>query len=140
MGETAATPATFSTDMNLGGIALKASGAVTASTQETAVFLGKGKFRIVTVVSAVDVAGTDEGYVVNLEADSSAAAATYFEIATLLAGGATTVWKKPSIVTGTYVTIVENPYDYNVRVTTTILAGSSSITFSVTAYPVETNA
>lgn len=140
MGETAATPATFPTEMNLGGTALKASGAVTSSTQETAVFVGKGKFRIVTTVSAVDVAGTDEGYVVNLEANTAAVTGTWFKLATLVAGGATAVWKQPSIVIGTYVTIVQNPYDYQVRVTTTSLAASSSITFAVDAYPVETNA
>jgi hypothetical protein len=140
MGETAATPAVFPTGMNIGGLALKASGAVTSSTQETAVIVGKGKFRIVTTVTAVDVASTDEGYVVNLEANTAAATSTWFTLATLLAGGATTVWKMPSVVIGTYVTIVENPYDYQVRVTTTCLASGSSITFSVDAYPVESNA
>ena len=140
MGETAATPATFPTEMNIGGVALKASSAVTASAQATAVEIGKGKFRIVTTVTVVDVAGTDEGYVINLEASTRAAPTVWFTLATLLAGGATTVWKMPSVVIGTYVTIVENPYDYYVRVTTTCLASSSSITFSVDAYPVESNA
>lgn len=140
MSETAATPAVFPTGMLIGGTALKASGAVTASTQETAVEIGKGKFKIVTTVTAVDVASTDEGYVINLEASTRATPATWFTLATLLAGGATAVWKMPGIIIGTYVTIVENPYDYYVRVTTTCLASGSSITFSVDAYPVETNA
>lgn len=141
MGETAATPATFPTEMNLGGLALKASSAVTASAQSSGVFVGKGKFRIVTTVTAVDVAGTDELYCIDLEANTAAATSTWFTLATLLSGGHTTVAKKPTLVAGTYVTIVENPYDYQVRVTTTITAGSTaSITFSVDAYPVETNA
>lgn len=143
MGETAATPAVFPTEMELGGTALKAAGLVAASTQETAVFLGKGKFRIVTAITAIEIASNDEHYTIDLEADKSSAAGTYFTLATLFAGGATEVMGKPDAVVGRYVTIVENPYDYNVRVTTSVIgsiAGGGGINFTVTAYPIESNA
>jgi hypothetical protein len=141
MGETAATLATFPTEMEIGGTALKAAGLVAVSTQETAVVVGKGKFRIVTTVTALEIASNDELYIIDLEANTASATTTWYTIATLAALSATEIIGKPDSVVGRYVTIVENPYDHQVRVTTSVKGSiATGINFTVDAYPVESNA
>jgi hypothetical protein len=141
MAATAATPATFPTEMNLGGTALKAAGLVAADAQTTAVFVGKGKFRVVTTISAIEIASNDEVYIIDLEANTGAVTGTWFTLATLFAGGATEKINKPDSVVGTYVTVVENPYDYQVRVATSVLGSiATGINFTVDIYPIESNA
>jgi hypothetical protein len=141
MGETAATPAVFSTGMLIGGTALHAAGLFTASAQDTGVELGKGKFKIVTTITAIEVDTTGEAYIIDIEASTRAAPTVWFTLGTAFAGGKADTTKKVVAAAGTYVTIVENPYDYLVRVTLSVLGSpSTGINFTVDAYPVESNA
>jgi hypothetical protein len=127
--------------MLLGGVALKAAGLVAADDQSTAVIVGKGKFKLVVVISAIEIASNDEYYIIDLEANTAAATSTWFTLATLFAGGATEKVNKPDGVVGTYVTLVENPYDYQVRVATNVMGTiAAGINFTVDIYPVESNA
>ena len=124
-------------DVKLGGTTLKAAGAITADTSSTAVFLGKGKFRIVTTWTTCVVTGSDELYHVCLDADTRYAAATYYEIATLAVLGysGATGRDASDSGTGSKEIIVDNPYDSNVRVRTCVNGASPSCNFSVIAYP-----
>jgi len=66
----ALTIATWSPDGKLGAVSLKAASAVTSDTTETAVEVGKGKFRLVIAITAIDVDTADDLYMVLLEANS----------------------------------------------------------------------
>jgi hypothetical protein len=142
MGETAATPATFPTEMEIGGTALKATGAITASTQGSGVEVGKGKFRIVMTISAIEIASNTENYIVDIEANTRTASSTWFTIGSFGIFGAQEMQGKPDSVIGRYVLIVENPYDYQIRYTMSTAASgiSTGINMTIDAYPVETNA
>ena len=133
--------ATWSTDGKLGGVTLKSAGLVAADTSETAVELGKGIYRIVITTTAVEIASDDELYVVELEANTRNAESTYYTIGTVAVLGAlqATGRDTDSSNAESYETIVDNPYDYKVRVRTyvngTIATGAN---FSVVAYPLMT--
>jgi len=138
MAGTAATIATqWSTEDQLGGIALHAAGLVAASAQDTAVFLGKGDYLIKTVVSAIEIADNDELFVVDIEGDLDSAAATYYRLGTIFADGAKEITGRAvDGAVGTYYTVIRNPLDNNVRETTNISGTvGTGINFTVTAYP-----
>ena len=130
---------TWMNDNKLGGVTLKATGsAETASTTQTAVELGKGKYRIVTNVSAIDVAGSDEHYLVVLEANTRLVTGTYYEIATLYCGGdSSKTGRSADDVADEIEIIVDNPYDYVIRVRSYMIGATTSLTYSVTAYALD---
>lgn len=129
-------------DVKLGETTLKAAALVAADTNSTAVYLGKGKFRVVTTWTTCQISGTDELYHVCLDADTRAAATTYYEIATLAVLGysGATGRDASDAATGSKEIIVHNPYDYNVRVRTVVNGASPTCNFSVIAYPIVSNA
>jgi hypothetical protein len=131
--------ATWSPDGKIGGTTLKASAALTNATTknvETAVELGKGKYRIVTDITAMTLAGANDFYLMVLEANTRDATSTYYEIGTLFAGGAKELTgRSANDSVGKLEIIVDNPYDNQVRVVTYIVASAGSVTASVKAYP-----
>lgn len=132
------TVAAWSPDGKLGGVTLKAAGLVAADKSETAVTIGKGKYRIVLATTAVEIADNDELYVVELEANTLNATSTYYTIATLAVLGALEVTGRDtdSSAAETYEIIVDNPYDYQVRVRTYVNGTvATGVNFSVVAYP-----
>lgn len=135
------TVATWSPDGKLGGVTLKSAGLVAADTSETAVEIGKGIYRIVLTTTAVEIASDDELYVVELEANTRNATSTYYTIGTLAVLGALEVTGRDTDTADadSYEIIVDNPYDYQVRVRTyvngTVATGCN---FSVVAYPLLT--
>jgi hypothetical protein len=128
--------ATWSPDGKLGAVALKAAGLVAASATETAVEVGKGKFRIVSNITAIETASNNEMYNVVLEANSRSATTTWNEIGTLFARGASeTTGRSADDSTDEEEIIVDNPYDYQVRVHTYVVGSiSTGINYTVDAY------
>jgi hypothetical protein len=127
--------ATWSSDAKLGGVALKAAGLIAADTNSTAVNVGKGKYRIVTNMTAIEVASNDEHYTIVLEGSSDGT--NFYEIGTLASVGASEITGRAADDTADEVeVIVDNPYDYQVRVTTYVTGTiATGINFTVTAYP-----
>lgn len=128
---------TWSPEGKLGAVTLEASAAhATNDAVGTAVFIGKGKKRIVTDATVVKVSGNNEMYLITLEANTIAATTTYKTIATLFAGGDTSVTGRDTDdVLDSQEIIIDNPYDYQVRVRSNMVGSSPSITYSVNAYP-----
>jgi hypothetical protein len=123
-------------DFGSGGVALKASGAVTADTNETAVYVGRGWFAVVVDVTAIDIASGDELYNIRFQANTAADTATYNDLAPALClGAAAVIGGATASVTGKYVLGVFNPYDHQVRVVTSLNGTSPSVTFSADAFP-----
>lgn len=128
----------YSPDNKLGGVTLKSAGLVAADTSETAVEIGKGKYRIVLTWTACEVASNDELYNVVLEANTRNATSTYYKVAPLGAYGALEVTgdEADTPSTGTMEVIADNPLDYQMRVRTYVNGTiATGINFSVTAYP-----
>ncbi len=129
--------ATWSPDCKLGAVALKATGAEATSTTSTAVELGKGKFRIVLTWIACEVDSSNEFYNICLEANTRDATSTYYKIASLgCYGDSSRTADTDTPAAGTYEMIVDNPYDYQVRVRSYI-AGTfgTGMDYTVDAYP-----
>jgi len=131
--------ATWSPDGKNAPVTLRASATTTgASTKntDTAVLLGKGKYRVVTDVTVIETAGNDEGYTIVLEANTRAATSTWYEIGTIGHFGAAEVTGRAADdAADEYEIIVDNPYDYQVRVVTYKIGSTpTGITFSVKAY------
>ena len=129
--------ATWSPDCKLGGVELKALGREATSTTSTEVELGKGKFRIVLTWTECEVDSSNEFYNICLEANTRAATSTYYKIASLgCYGDSSRTADTDTADTGEYEMIVDNPYDYQVRVRSYI-AGTfgTGMKYSVTAYP-----
>ena len=128
--------ATWSPDGKLGPVVLKAAGLVAATTNETAVYVGKGKMRIVTAITAIEVASNNELYISVIEASDRSATTTWREIGTLFARGAKEVTGRTADdSTDEEEIIIDNPYDYNVRVTTYVVGSiATGINYSVNAY------
>ena len=134
--------ATWPADKITGGVSLKASGAVTTDTTETAVELGKGRYDLYVSISAIETASGDEFYHILLEGNTRNTTGTYYEIGEIGSFGAATPTGRASADTAAnFWRTVENPLDYQVRVRTyTNGSISTGITFSVTAYPVNRKA
>jgi hypothetical protein len=125
-------------DVILGGTTLKAAALVATDTASTAVYLGKGKFRVVTTWTACEIDNNDELYHVTLEANTRAVTGTWYEIACLavLGDSVATGRGTDEASTGSKQIIVDNPYDYQVRVNTLVNGTvSTGCNFSVIAYP-----
>jgi hypothetical protein len=131
--------ATWSPDGKIGGLTIKTLANVKGSTitNGTAYEVGKGKFKAVTKVTVLDVDANDEHYIMVVEANTRAATSTWYEIGTLFAGGAHEVTGRAADdAADEYEIILDNPYDYQVRVTTYILGSTNvGITSSVILYP-----
>lgn len=134
----APTVATWSPDGKLGGVTLKSSGAVTTDTTETAVEVGKGKYRIVIAITAIDVDTSDDMYNIVLEANTRNATSTWYRLTPKQCfGHSTATGDDSSDGADEYEIIVDNIYDYQVRVKTFVVGTvTTGITFSVTAYRV----
>jgi len=130
--------ATWINDNKLGPVTLLASVAETASTASFSnVEVGKGKMRVVTKYTAIDTIGTDEHYTVVLEANTRAVTGTWYEIGTLLSVGAAATTGRSGADTADEVEIiVDNPYDYQVRVRSYMVGATTSLTYSVLGYSV----
>lgn len=110
--------ATWSPDGKLGAVALKSAGLVAADGTETAVELGKGMYRIVVTTTACEVDSNNELYVSVIEANTRNATSTWYELGVVLLAGAleATGRDTDSSASETYETIIDNPYDYQLRV------------------------
>ena len=120
-----------------GGVTLQAAGLVTASAQNTAVAAGRGWYKIVCTVSAVEVASNDERYAIDIEANTADTTGTWFRLATVLdIGAAEVTGRQADDTTGTYVAAVFNPNDYQIRAVNHVL-GTIATGFNcvVKAYP-----
>lgn len=130
--------ATWPNDCKLGGVTLRSAAAVTADATATAVEIGKGKFRVVTTWTTCEVDNNDELYHITLEANKRSATSTWYEIGTLavLGDSVATGRDTDQTSTGAIEVIIDNPYDYQVRVRSyvngTVATGCS---LSVIAYP-----
>lgn len=130
--------ATWSPDGKLGAVSLKAAGLITADGTETAVIVGKGKYRIVLTTTAVEIASNDEFYLVELEANTSGATSTWYSIGVLACLGALEVTHRDTDTAAaeSYEVIVDNPYDYQVRVRYYVNGAiATGANFTVDAYP-----
>ena len=127
---------TWSPDGKLGAVALKAAGLIITETNETAVYVGKGKMRIVTNITAIEVASNNELYISVIEANTRGATSTWKEVLTLFARGAKEVTDRAADdAADEEEIIVDNPYDFNVRVTTYVIGSiSTGINYTVDAY------
>lgn len=129
----------WSNDAELGAVELKASGNVQGSTKnaEAAVYAGKGRFKVRLDVTVLDVASGDELYIVDVEANTVAAPATFKRVATLLTlGDKAATGRDADDAIDSYVALFENPEDYQVRLVT-YLKGSTAggITYSAKMFP-----
>ena len=129
--------ATWPNDNKLGAVALKAAGAVTATGNETAVEVGKGAFKCVSNITAIDCDASDDLFIAVIEANTRNATSTWLEIGTLFArGNATATGRSTNDSTDEEEIIVDNPYDYQVRVKTYLpTTTTSGINYTVNAYP-----
>lgn len=129
--------ATWSPDCKLGAVALKAAGLEAASTNSTAVEVGKGKFRAVLTWTACEVDTGDEFYNIVIEANTRAVTGTWKKIASLGCYGCAALTSDTvTPAAGAYEMIVDNPYDYQVRVTSYIRGTfGTGMNYSVDAYP-----
>jgi hypothetical protein len=130
---------TWSPDCKLGGTTIRAS-AVTASGTETGTSyeVGKGKFRAVLNWTVCETGTGDEFYNVVIEANSRAATSTYYKIGTLGCYGCAALTSDTVTPnTGEFETIIDNPYDYQIRVKVYCRGsiGSGGLTHSVVIYP-----
>ena len=128
--------ATWSPDGKLDGVTLKSSGAVTTDTTETAVELGKGKYRIVIAITAIDVNAADDLYSIFIDANTRNATSTWYRITPKMCfGHETATGDDDNDAADEYEIIVDNPYDYQLRVTTDVVGTvSTGITYSMVAY------
>jgi len=128
--------ATWSPDGKLDGVALKSAGAITSDTTEDAVELGKGKYRLVLAITAIDVNATDDLYTVFVDANTRNATSTWKRVTPKMCfGHSTATGDDASDSTDTYEIIVDNPYDYQLRVTTDVVGTvSTGINYTLTAY------
>lgn len=132
------TVATWNPDGKLGGVTLKSAGLIAADNTATAVEIGKGKYRIKTTWTACEIDNNDELYHVAIEANTRNATSTWYDIGTvaLLGDSVATGRDTDTAATGSMEIIVDNPYDYQLRVRTyvngTVATGCN---FSVVAYP-----
>jgi hypothetical protein len=119
------------------GTALKAAALVAADTAETAVFVGRGKYWVELVWTALEIATGDEVYFVQFQHDTAAAVGTYLDGMCLAFGnGALMGGAASSAASGRLVVGLWNPYDNNVRVNTWVTGTiATGFNFSVKVYP-----
>jgi len=128
--------ATWSPDGKLGAISLRAAGATDVNENGTAAIVGKGKLRIVTNITALEIASNDEHYTIKIQANTAAATSTWYDLATLFSGGAfETTGESTDDVVDEHEVIIDNPHDYQIR-THLVLVGSvaTGINFTCDAY------
>ena len=123
-------------NFEIGGTALRASAETNVSAADTAVAMGRGPYRFVISVTAIDTTVGDEGYLIAIEGNSNKDA-TYKEFANLKLGDTVGTGRAADSATGDYEIYGRNNGDLNIR-THTYITGStlSGITYSVAAYPV----
>ena len=127
---------TWSPDGKLGAVALKAAGLITEDTMGTAVYFGKGKFRIVTDITVLEIASDDELYFIDIEANTRDATTTWLRVGHLFAGGAKEVTGRTGDdVVDEHEIIIDNPYDYQIRYHIWVVGSvTTGINFTVDAY------
>lgn len=127
---------TWSPDGKLGAVELKAAGLVAADANGSAVYVGKGKMRIVSNITVIEVASNDEHYTAVIEANTRAATSTWKEIGTLFARGALEITGRAADdAVDEEEIVIDNPYDYQIRVTTYVTGTiATGINFTVNAY------
>lgn len=122
----------------LEGVALKSAGAITSTTNETAVTLGKGRYRLYVNITAIDDDAADDLYHILIQANTESATSTWYELTPKMCfGNSTATGDSTSDSTDTFDIIVDNPYDHQMRVRT-IVKGTvtTGINYTVDAYQV----
>lgn len=119
-----------------GGVALNAAGLIEVDTTATAVEVGKGMYKFVAVVTAIEVASNDEIFSIDIEANTRAATSTWKTIASISLGVSEITGRTADDAAGTYVFYGENPNDYQIRCHTK-LSGSvaTGINYTLSVYP-----
>ena len=120
----------------VGGVVLKASTTETSSTDTAGVTIGKGRYEIDVTISAIDVASGDEFYGILIEGNTEKDTTTWETLAANRFGHSSVNSTGVSDSATTYKFIVDNPLDYQLRVSSVIGGTSPSITYAVTAYRV----
>jgi len=130
--------ATWPNDSKLGGVTLKAAGLIAADNSATAVYLGKGNYRLVITWTACEVATGDEFYNIVIEGDRRDAAATYYKVGALgCYGAANATGDTVTPESGSFEVGMLNPLDNNVRVRTYVNGTvATGMNFAVVAYPI----
>jgi hypothetical protein len=119
----------------IGGIALKAAGAITATTAHTEVHMGTGDFAVQMDWTACKISANDETYLVAVEGKNGS---TWTRIGILnLLGAVEIVVEGDAKATGSARAAFYNPYGGLVRLKTWIGGTLPSINFSAKAYPIK---
>lgn len=124
-----------------GKVELYAQALTAASTQGTAVIVGRGWYQILVEVTAIEVDATEE-YCVDIEANTQDTPGTWYRLGTAYFDGAQEVSMRTTDgAVGTQICAIFNPYDYQIRATIGV-AGTiaSGINVGVWALPLPVNA
>ena len=121
-----------------GGTEIRATGLTDVDETGTSYEVGKGRYKIVIVVSAIEIASNDENYNIDIEANTRAATSTYKTIGGLSLGPTEMTGRSSDDTIGTYVILIDNPNDHQIR-THVRLVGSvaTGINFVATVYPLD---
>ena len=119
MADSAATALDMSNHLEAtaGKVELYAQALTAASTQGSAVMAGRGWYQILVEVTAIEV-DANEGYAVDIEANTADTTGTWYRIGTAYFDGAKEITKRQADgVAGTQLCAVYNPFDYQIRAT-----------------------
>ncbi len=122
----------------IGGTALRASGAATVSGVDTGVSLGGGLFRADVDVTAVPASWLSGSVIIDIEANTDASLGDWSILQTIFLGDAAETGRGSDSIVGKRVVYFKNPKNNQVRVNTHFQGsgGDTSVTFGVDAFPV----
>lgn len=124
---------TWSPDKGLEGISLKDAGLVTTTANGTGVNVGKGKYRLVVNITAIDADATDDLYSISVQANTEAATSTWkYVTPKMMFGNATATGDDSTDSTGEFDIIIDNPEDNQLRIRT-IVVGTVTTGINYTA-------
>lgn len=127
--------ATWSPDGKLEGIAIKAAGLEASDTTGSAVYAGKGKFRLKTAITAIVTDTGDEIYNIKIQANSRGATTTWVDITPNMCYGAAAATGDTVTTADEWEIIVDNPNDYQVRYVSNLVGTvGTGINYTLTAY------
>lgn len=120
----------------IGGQVLKAAGAITSTTAQTAVTVGRCEFEVQADWTACKISANDETYLDVIEANTVAAPTVWNRIGVLnLLGAVEIVVEGDATATGSVRAAFRNPYDYQVRLKTWIAGTLPSVNHAAKLYP-----
>ena len=124
---------TWSPDKGLEGISLKDAGLVTTTTNGTGVKVGKGKYRLVVNITAIDADASDDLYFIAVQANTADASTTWKEVTPKMGfGNSTTTGDSATDTADEFDIIIDNPEDYQLRIRT-IVVGTVTTGINYTA-------